>query len=108
MSSKYGGIYCTICKISLWKGRLSTLSNKINIVSNLQIIMSTIDQHIEKDRQVLDDPTISSQNRRHTSEELQALEAYKEHHPEDSHDPTPLELYCDSHPDALECRFYDN
>jgi len=106
MSSKYGGIYCAICKISLWKGRLSTLSNKINIVSNLQIIMSTIDQHIEKDRQVLDDPTISSQNRRHTSEELQALEAYKEHHPEDSHDPTPLELYCDSHPDALECRFY--
>jgi hypothetical protein len=106
MPSKYGGIYCTICKISLWKGRLSTLSNEINIVSNLQIIMSTIDQHIEKDRQVLDDPTISSQNRRHTSEELQALEAYKEHHPEDSHDPTPLELYCDSHPDALECRFY--
>jgi hypothetical protein len=106
MSSKYGGIYCTICKISLWKGRLSKLSNEINIVSNLQIIMSTIDQHIEKDRQVLDDPTISSQNRRHTSEELQALEAYKEHHPEDSHDPTPLELYCDSHPDALECRFY--
>jgi hypothetical protein len=106
MPSKYGGIHCTICKISLWKGRLSTLSNKINIVSNLQIIMSTIDQHIEKDRQVLDDPTISPQTRRHTSEELQALEVYKEHHPEDSHDPTPLELYCDSHPDALECRFY--
>ena len=41
-------------------------------------------------------------------EELEALKAYKENHPEDSHDPTRLELYCDSHPDALECRMYDN
>jgi len=82
--------------------------NKINIVSNLPSIMSTIDQHIKKDKQVLDDPTISPQNRRHTSEELQALKSYKENHPEDSHDPTPLELYCDSHPDALECRMYDD
>lgn len=81
--------------------------NKINIVSNLQGIMSTIDQHIEKDKQVLDNPTISPQARRHTEEELEALKAYKEHHPEDSHDPTPLELYCDSHPDALECRIYE-
>ena len=55
--------------------------------------MSNIDQHIDKDKQVLDDPTISPQTRRHTAEELQALESYKEHHPEDSHDPTPLELY---------------
>lgn len=81
--------------------------NKINIVSNLKSIMSTIDQHIEKDKHVLEDPTISPQSRRHTLEELQALKAYKEHHPEDSHDPTPLELYCDSHPDALECRIYE-
>jgi hypothetical protein len=70
--------------------------------------MDNIDQHIEKDKQILDDPTISPQTRRHTAEELQALESYKEHHPEDSHDPTPLELYCDSHPDALECRIYDD
>lgn len=70
--------------------------------------MDHIDQHIEKDKELLDDPTISPQTRRHTSEELQALEAYKVKHPEDSHDPTPLELYCDSHPDALECRIYEN
>ena len=108
MSSKDGGIYGTICKVSLWQRKLCIFTNKINIVSNLPSIMSTIDQHIKKDKQVLDDPTISPQNRRHTSEELQALEAYKEHHPEDSHDPTPLELYCDSHPDALECRMYDD
>lgn len=70
--------------------------------------MDNIDQHIEKDKEVLDDPTISPQTRRHTSEELVALEAYKENHPEDSHDPTPLELYCDTHPGALECRMYDD
>ena len=69
--------------------------------------MSTIDQHIERDRAILDNQTLSPQMRRHTTEELEALEAYKEHHPEDSYDPTPLELYCDSHPDALECRIYD-
>lgn len=69
--------------------------------------MSTIDQHIERDRAILDNQTLSHQMRRHTAEELEALKAYKEHHPEDSYDPTPLELYCDSHPDALECRIYD-
>ena len=46
--------------------------------------------------------------RRHTEEELKALEVYHQRHPEDSYDPTPLELYCDSHPDALECRVYDD
>ena len=70
--------------------------------------MGNIDQHIQKDVAILNDPTISAQSRRHTEEELAALEAYKVNHPEDSHDPTPLELYCDSHPDALECRMYDN
>ena len=70
--------------------------------------MSNIDQHIQKDKQVLDDPTTSPQARRHTEEELHARESYKVNHPEDSHDPTPLELYCDSHPDALECRVYDD
>jgi hypothetical protein len=67
-----------------------------------------IEQHIEKDKQILDDPMISPQTRRHTSEELKSLEEYRENHPEDDHDPTPLELYCDSHPDALECRIYDD
>ena len=40
--------------------------------------------------------------------ELKDLEEYKERHPEDSHDPTPLELYCDANPNALECRVYDD
>jgi CP12 domain len=70
--------------------------------------MDNIDQHIAKDKEILDNPQTSPQARRHTEEELEALEAYKSHHPEDDHDPTPLELYCDTHPDALECRVYDD
>jgi hypothetical protein len=56
----------------------------------------------------LNDPTTSSQSRRHTEEELIALETYKTNNPEDSHDPTTLELYCDANPDALECRIYED
>jgi hypothetical protein len=69
--------------------------------------MYTIDQHIQKDVEILNDPTTSSQSRRHIEEELVALESYKANHPEDSHDPTTLELYCDANPDALECRIYE-
>jgi len=70
--------------------------------------MENIEQHIKKDQEILDNPTISPQMRRHTQEELADLEAYAERHPEDHHDPTPLELFCDTHPDALECRVYDD
>jgi hypothetical protein len=70
--------------------------------------MNNIDAHIAKDKELLDDPVISPQARRHTQEELDALQAYKANHPEDDHDPTPLELYCDTHPEALECRVYDD
>ena len=70
--------------------------------------MENIDQHIQKDEELLSDPMISPQSMRHTEEELEALKSYKINHPEDSHDPTPLELYCDTHPDALECRVYDD
>lgn len=69
--------------------------------------MDTIDQHIQKDKEILEDPTTSPQQRRHVEDELVSLEEYKEKHPEDSHDPTALELYCDSHPEALECKKYD-
>jgi hypothetical protein len=70
--------------------------------------MDNIQQHIIKDKQILDDPQTSPQARRHTQEELSSLEKYHANHPEDDHDPTPLELYCDEHPSASECRVYDN
>jgi hypothetical protein len=70
--------------------------------------MENIDQHIQKDEELLSDPMISPQSRRHTEEELEALKLYKENHPNDTHDPSALELYCDANPNALECRVYDD
>lgn len=70
--------------------------------------MESIDTHIKKDQEILNDPTVSPQMRRHIEGELSDLEAYKANHPNDSHDPTSLELYCDANPNALECRVYDD
>ena len=70
--------------------------------------MENIEVHIQQDKKILDDPQTSPQARRHTQEELAALEAYKERHPEDNHDPSALELYCDANPAALECRVYED
>ncbi len=68
----------------------------------------TLQQHIEEDKERLSDPNINAQSRRHYQEELDQLETYQERHPEETKDPTSLELYCDSHPDASECRMYEN
>lgn len=70
--------------------------------------MESIEQHIETNIRELEDPTISSQRRRHVESELEDLEKYHERHPEDHHDPTALELYCDSNPEASECRIYED
>ena len=70
--------------------------------------MENIDAHIDQDKKILDDPQTSPQARRHTEEELAALEAYKQRHPGDNHDPTSLELFCDANPSASECKVYDN
>jgi len=68
----------------------------------------SIEDHIQKDKDILQDPTLSPQMRRHTQSELEELEAYHQRHPEDDHDPSSLELYCDANPNALECRVYDD
>lgn len=68
----------------------------------------TIQQHINDDKDQLDDPNTSSQRRRHLESELESLEKYHQNHPQDDHDPTPLELYCDENPSALECRVYED
>lgn len=75
--------------------------------------MESIEKHIEKDREILENPTISPQQRRHVESELEELEAYAENHKADieagdHHDPTPLEIYCDVNPDADECRIYED
>lgn len=67
----------------------------------------TLQQHINDDRDEIYNPNTSGQRRRHLEDELDALEQYQSNHPDDNHDPNPLELYCDAHPNALECRVYD-
>jgi hypothetical protein len=68
----------------------------------------TISQHIEDNRNEIDGTNISSQRRRHLKDELKSLESYKANHPQNEYDPTPLELYCDANPEALECRVYED
>jgi len=70
--------------------------------------MESIEQHIEADKEELANPQLSPQRRRHLEGELEELEAYAERHPEDHHDPTSLELYCDNNPSAPECLVYDD
>jgi hypothetical protein len=70
--------------------------------------MDSIEQHIEADKEELADPQLSPQRRRHIEGELEELEAYAERHPEDHHDPSSLELYCDNNPSAPECLVYDD
>ena len=75
--------------------------------------MESVEKHIEVDKKILEDPTISPQQRRHIEGELTELNAYVENHKKDieagdHHDPTPLELFCEMEPDADECRIYED
>ena len=67
----------------------------------------TLQQHIDDDLDELDNPNISSQRRRHIENELQSLQKYQRNHPNETCDPSHLDLYCDDNPNALECRIYD-
>jgi hypothetical protein len=69
--------------------------------------MENIEQHINNNKKILDDPMVSPQTRRHIGSELKSLEEYQKNHPDDEHDPTALELYCDENPDAIECKIYE-
>ena len=75
--------------------------------------MENIESHIAQDKEILDNPMTSPNQRRHIEGELHDLEEYVEHHKEeieagDHHDPTVLELYCDQNPSELECLIYDD
>ena len=83
------------------------MKNK-QLIRTCDTTMDSIEQHIEQDKKILDDPQISPQARRHTEQELADLQAYAERHPGESHDPNSLELFCDANPSALECRVYDD
>jgi len=67
----------------------------------------SIQDHLEQDIQQLSDPLINSQRKRHLEGELDELNRYRMTHPNDDHDPTPFELYCNDNPSSLECKIYD-
>ena len=68
----------------------------------------SIQQHINDDKDELDNPQLSSQRRRHLESELDSLEKYQANHPDADRDPTALELFCDENPGASECRIYED
>jgi hypothetical protein len=73
----------------------------------------TVEQHIFDDKNILENPTTSPQQRRHIEGELEELNVYVENHKKDieagdHHDPTALELYCEMEPEADECRVYED
>ena len=75
--------------------------------------MKTIEEHIQRDKEILADPTTNAAARRHYKEELHELEVYEEHHHDeivagDHHDPNALELFCDQNPEEPECLVYDD
>ena len=75
--------------------------------------MESIEKHIQLDKEILENPTTSPQQRRHVEEELHELEVYAENHKAeieagDHHDPTALELYCEVEPGSPECKTHDN
>ena len=75
--------------------------------------MQTIEDHIQHDKKILEDPLTNPAARRHYKEELHELEVYADHHKQeieavDHHDPNALELFCEMHPDEPECLVYDD
>lgn len=70
----------------------------------------TIENHIENDKIEIELAYSEGDlaKAHHLEGELASLEQYHEAHPEDHHDPTPLELYCDANPSAPECLVYDD
>jgi hypothetical protein len=67
----------------------------------------SLQQHINDDRDELDNPDTNSQRRRHLEDELYSLEKYQANNPDINVDPSPLELYCYLNPNAQECKIYE-
>ena len=60
--------------------------------------MKSIEDHIEYDKKIAEDPQANPAARRHAKEELHELEEYAEHHKEeiaagDHHDPNALNYF---------------
>ena len=72
--------------------------------------MENIEAHIAQDKEILENPTTSPQQRRHIEHQLEQLERYAESHKKeieagDHHDPTDLELYCEDYQNLTSVEF---
>ena len=75
--------------------------------------MESIEQHIEKDKEILDNPNTNPQMRRHIEGELHDLEEYAELIKKKLQKVIitilkHLELFCDQNPSEPECLVYDD
>jgi len=69
-----------------------------------------IDEHLNRDREELA-KALAEENQgkaRHLLKELADRELYKSNHPDETRDPSHLEIYCERNPDAIECKIYDD
>lgn len=66
-----------------------------------------INEHIKNNEEEINNSLVSAQRKRHLQDELDDLISYKENHPDDDRDPTPLDLYCDKNPHASECKIFN-
>lgn len=55
----------------------------------------------------LDLNSINKQRKRYLESYLSELVAYSEHHPDETEIPSTLMLFCDSNPDAIECKIFE-
>jgi hypothetical protein len=51
---------------------------------------------------------VNYQRKRYLESYLQDLLSYQRNHPDEVGIPNSLQLYCNDHPEALECRIYDD
>ena len=65
-------------------------------------------EHIIKIAEELEKYSENTQRQRYLKSYLEELLKYQENNSSDTETPTPLELYCQSNPSALECRIYDD
>lgn len=66
-----------------------------------------INEHIKNNEEEINNSLVSAQRKRHLQDELDDLISYKENHPDEERDPTPLDLYCDKNPNAPECKIFN-
>jgi hypothetical protein len=70
--------------------------------------MTPVEMHIENILNELYEPEISMQRRRHLEIEIYNLKNYQKNNPKETKIPSTLELFCDSNPNAPECKIYEN